>query len=513
MLHSHLRLREDRGLLALGPCLSLPSPRRPPINALHITAVGITSPAANISSNTLTAFSIRPLLHHQRSPWRSQGRRHRVPASRAEAPLRTTGPCVGARRRLLQPCHIAHAHTRTARVLGPHGAAAHASESALRATTCSGLFSSARVLLLRSHAYAACICAVLAPAAQHLHTLPASARHYVHARATRSAPPTFLPLQHLHRLSSTRAPASPKPCRSRSRARLTPVPAHACSRVARAHSELQTHAYPGPVLLLHLCAPRCTPPAPASRPSQAARQRLLHASHAPCTGAAYAAPTHARVHAPATPESSCVGLLLRSAWPARSTLTHAPGPPPFACATRASGPASAEPSQPHATNAPSPAARTRSLPRASARRVCSILAASPPSAPCSWARLRRASPHARPPGAARQPRAAAPPAAGRLSRARLRASAPSRAASRAALQLLQPALAPAAAAPSSWIPSTCERKAPWCPCAEPVEEERERGKKMDKEETVLLMGRKRKAPGKGKLRRRSETLPRTCAQI
>jgi hypothetical protein len=36
-------------------------------------------------------------------------------------------------------------------------------------------------------------------------------------------PLTFLPLQHLHRLSSTRAPASPKPCRSRSRARLTPV--------------------------------------------------------------------------------------------------------------------------------------------------------------------------------------------------------------------------------------------------------------------------------------------------
>jgi hypothetical protein len=48
----------------------LPSPRRPPINASYITAVGITSPAASISSNTLTASSIRPLLHHQRSPWR-----------------------------------------------------------------------------------------------------------------------------------------------------------------------------------------------------------------------------------------------------------------------------------------------------------------------------------------------------------------------------------------------------------------------------------------------------------
>jgi hypothetical protein len=56
------------------------------------------------------------------------------------------------------------AHARTARVLGPHRTAAHASETALRATARSGPFTSTRVLLLRSHAYAACICAVLAPA-------------------------------------------------------------------------------------------------------------------------------------------------------------------------------------------------------------------------------------------------------------------------------------------------------------------------------------------------------------
>ncbi|PUZ56538.1 hypothetical protein GQ55_5G326900 [Panicum hallii var. hallii] len=135
-----------------------------------------------------------------------------------------------------------------------------------------------------------------------------------------------------------------QPCRSRSRARLTPMSAHACSRVARAHSEPQTHAYTGPVLQLHLCAPRCTPPAPALRPSQAAGV----ASHVPCTGAAYAAPSHARVHAPAMPESSCVGLLLRSARPARSALAPAclaclrsptPRAPPAL--------APAEPSQPH----------------------------------------------------------------------------------------------------------------------------------------------------------------------
>jgi hypothetical protein len=105
-----------------------------------------------------------------------------------------------------------------------------------------------------------------------------------------------------------------------SRAQPAPVSAHARSRVARTHSEPQTHACTGPVLLLHLCAPRCAPPAPASRPSRATCQCLLHASHAPCTGAAYAAPTHARVHAPAAPESSCAGLLLRSARSARSGL-------------------------------------------------------------------------------------------------------------------------------------------------------------------------------------------------
>jgi hypothetical protein len=124
--------------------------------------------------------------------------------------------------------------------------------------------------------------ASLASAAQNLHTLPASARHCAHARATRSAPSTFLSLQHLHRLSNTRAPASSKPCRSRSRARLTPVPTHACSRVARAHSEPQTHAYTGPVLLLHLCVPRCTGlPAPRFTCASLPRRRLAQCPRAP----------------------------------------------------------------------------------------------------------------------------------------------------------------------------------------------------------------------------------------
>jgi hypothetical protein len=167
-LPSHLRLREDRGLPVLGPCLPLPSPRRPPTSITRdlVAPVRIrpqppycsssrtardlpahrrpahrrnirstvsctldASPSSRtlaffstarigISMNTLTASLIRPLLHHQRSPWRSQGRRHRVPASRAEALLRAVGPCAGARRRTLRPCHIAPAHARTACVLG-----------------------------------------------------------------------------------------------------------------------------------------------------------------------------------------------------------------------------------------------------------------------------------------------------------------------------------------------------------------------------------------------------------
>jgi hypothetical protein len=229
---------------------------------------------------------------------------------------------------------------------------------------------------------------VLAPAAQHLHTPPASARHCAHVHATRSAPLTFLPLQHLHRLSSTRAPASPKPSRSRSRARLTPVLTHACSRVARAHSEPQTHAYTGPVRLLHLCAPRCTPPAPASRPSQAAHQRLLHASHAPCTGTAYAAPTHTvsmlqrRLSRPAS-TCSCTAPGLRAPRsPARLACLRSPTPH--------APPALRQPSR----RSRMPSARLRSQ-RARARSrvppppVRSVLAASLPSVPCSWARLPR----------------------------------------------------------------------------------------------------------------------------
>jgi hypothetical protein len=39
LLPTHLCLCKDRGLLALGPCLPLPFPRWPLINALHINSV------------------------------------------------------------------------------------------------------------------------------------------------------------------------------------------------------------------------------------------------------------------------------------------------------------------------------------------------------------------------------------------------------------------------------------------------------------------------------------------
>jgi hypothetical protein len=98
--------------------------------------------------------------------------RTRLGLAASQVPLRPSSPryCLARPRR--PPCgsvpsHHASpppAHAQTARVLGPHRAATHASKPALHVTARSGPFTSARVLLLHSHAHAACICAVLAPA-------------------------------------------------------------------------------------------------------------------------------------------------------------------------------------------------------------------------------------------------------------------------------------------------------------------------------------------------------------
>jgi hypothetical protein len=86
-----------------------------------------------------------------------------------------------------------------------------------------------------------------------------------------------------------------------SRAHSAPVSAHACSRVARTHSEPQTHACSGPVLLLHLCAPRCAPPRRTNiclrvHPGAAAR---LRRGEPPLLAPPSAAPAPAaRLHSP-----------------------------------------------------------------------------------------------------------------------------------------------------------------------------------------------------------------------
>jgi hypothetical protein len=126
-------------------------------------------------------------------------------------------------------------------------------------------------LLGTSYSSIACSCPWVrsAPAAQHLHTPPASASHRAHARATCLVPPTFLPLQRLHRLSSTRAPALPNSCRSSSHSApprtccSTRAPASAAPSPApyvRAPAELPVHA-------VSSCPRDCSIRPPASAPA------------------------------------------------------------------------------------------------------------------------------------------------------------------------------------------------------------------------------------------------------
>jgi hypothetical protein len=299
--YSHLRLREDRGLLALGPCLPLPSPRQAPINALYITAVGITSPAASISSNTLTASSIWPLLHHQRSPWRSQGRRHRVPASRAEVPLRTAGPCAGARRRLLRPCRIAPAHARTACASAPRLPRHHAL-APLTPAPAARIHAPAPTLLRRARAdpparlghsarhcslRAACLRTVPAPAAlaRMPHAWPTSAPEP--ARSSSKPPPHQASNCRPRLLPRSPAPASLAACasaNSRTPAELlrpTPAPAPGCAAGFRARSPVRPRST-RPARRLD-----ALPPAPAAVPyaSRAAASAWIPSALCPWRGA------------------------------------------------------------------------------------------------------------------------------------------------------------------------------------------------------------------------------------
>ncbi|PUZ46218.1 hypothetical protein GQ55_7G033800 [Panicum hallii var. hallii] len=166
------------------------------------------------------------------------------------------------------------------------------------------------------------------------------------------------------------------PHRFRSRARLTPVPGHVCSRVARAHSEPQTHAYTGPVLLLYLHASRGTgSPAPRSAlprtrcstrthvlrplcvvhaccpralrtPSSSACLRRCRSTSTLCQllGAAHLAPT-------AAASSACAGPRLRHLAPAphAHSRARARAGPARTCARAAAAPRAATPQLPHAT--------------------------------------------------------------------------------------------------------------------------------------------------------------------
>jgi hypothetical protein len=124
------------------------SGRPPHIIALHVVALHGYS-----SSSCCRARTRLDLATSQVSPRPSSPRYCRAQPRRP--------PCGS-----VPSCHVSPplAHARTARVLGPHRAAAHASETTLHVTARSEPFASARVLLLHSHAHAACICDVLAPA-------------------------------------------------------------------------------------------------------------------------------------------------------------------------------------------------------------------------------------------------------------------------------------------------------------------------------------------------------------
>jgi hypothetical protein len=130
--------------------LSSPHPAPPPhIIALHVVALHDYSSSSCCQARThlgLAASQVPP--------------RPSLPRYCRARPGRPSCGSVPIRHVSFPP-----AHARTARVLGPHRTAAHVSETALHVTARSGPFTSAQVLLLHSHAHAACICAVLTPAA------------------------------------------------------------------------------------------------------------------------------------------------------------------------------------------------------------------------------------------------------------------------------------------------------------------------------------------------------------
>jgi hypothetical protein len=123
--------------------------------------------------------------------------------------------------------------------------------------------------------------ALRARSAQHLSTPPTSVRHRLHARATRSASLTFLPLQlpylstpvRLHRTASAHAGAVRANC---SRAPIPELARPATSSCSLSLSRRNCCTRPAP-MLLHLQIPsaRTSPPPAFSRPRASPLPRTL----------------------------------------------------------------------------------------------------------------------------------------------------------------------------------------------------------------------------------------------
>jgi hypothetical protein len=271
MLHSHLRLREDRGLPVLGPCLPLPFPRRPLMSITrdppaHQLGRGLSSSsgdtAMRCTPSSCTAISPPPVAgpaFASALPNSFRARPNRVrswPAS-----------CLAYTARLLlaryhaDPLLLACCHAASFAPAPPGLRAAHAFESALRTNT------------MRSHVPTP----APAPACSCSSALLRLCRAALHAPA-----PVLRQLPHTAASYSTRVPTSS----ASAPARASPEqPRHACARPAPSEPHPPPRRSPA---RLHDRLPRvCTARARAPHACAAQRPRRLGSSRlAPAPAAA-----------------------------------------------------------------------------------------------------------------------------------------------------------------------------------------------------------------------------------
>jgi hypothetical protein len=295
----------------------LPSPRRPLINALHIITVGITSPAANISSNTLTASSTRPLLHVVA--------RHVIARHVVALHSYSSSPVVGP---ALAPALPNHSRARPNRVRFSSTSAAPPRACATHSSACRARQARAPTLLLRPPSVHTLLLptepappGLARPRREPLARLPARPPLHLRALAHATATPSLAPC--------VRAPAEPPhialahallhvahaycPCACTARRCLRSLalpPAGAWAASARARTSSRT--------LLRRAAPRTS--------------ALTHAALRPARRAAWAACSHApsRLGRPlprAEPRAACsCDARARAAWtwPSRTRPSRSP---------------------------------------------------------------------------------------------------------------------------------------------------------------------------------------------